>query len=76
AFTAWPDLATLGAAYNLALLDHEPGAYVHNSKYTRMLIFDSIDFLEDGVGIMNGIVNSAYVGNSVAYDYLNNGQRP
>ena len=76
AFTAWPDLATLGAAYNLALLDHEPGAYVHNSKYARMLIFDSIDFFEDGASPPDGVIAEAYINNATAYDYLNSGVRP
>lgn len=48
-YTAWADLGTLGAAHNLALLDHEQGAYVHNDFYARRLIVDSIDWLDDGV---------------------------
>ncbi len=38
----------LGAAFNFSLLHHEPGAYVHNSRYVRRLIYDSIDWLDDG----------------------------
>jgi hypothetical protein len=37
----------MGAAFNLVLLHHEPGAYVHNSRYTKRLIFDSIDWLDN-----------------------------
>jgi Cytochrome c554 and c-prime len=40
---------TLGAAFNFSLLYHEPGAYVHNSRYVKRLIYDSIDWLDDGV---------------------------
>ncbi len=49
AFAAWPDKDTLGATFNLALLDHEQGAFAHNRFYTKRLIFDSIDFLDNGV---------------------------
>ncbi len=37
----------MGAAFNLVLLHHEPGAYAHNSRYTKKLVFDSIDWLDD-----------------------------
>lgn len=39
----------MGAAFNYNLLDHDPGAYAHNRYYTKRLIFDSIDFLDNGV---------------------------
>jgi hypothetical protein len=29
------------------MLHFEPGAYVHNSKYVKRLIYDSIDWLDD-----------------------------
>ena len=45
--------ANMGAAFNYTLLSHEPGAYVHNSKYTKRLIFDSIDALD---GSMDGTI--------------------
>jgi hypothetical protein len=38
-----------GAAFNLQLLVHDPGAYVHNSRYTKRLIYDSIDWADDGL---------------------------
>lgn len=38
----------MGAAYNYNLLAHEPGAFVHNSLYAKRLIFDSIDWLDNG----------------------------
>lgn len=39
---------TMGAAFNFSLLHHEPGAYVHNSRYVKRIIYDSIDWLDDG----------------------------
>jgi len=37
----------MGAAFNFNLLKHDPGAYVHNRFYTKRLIYDSIDYLDD-----------------------------
>jgi hypothetical protein len=62
----------MGAAFNYNLLLHEPGAYVHNLQYTRKLIYDSIDFLDDG--LLNGSVEST-LGPGAAYDFLA-GARP
>lgn len=40
----------LGAYFNFASLNgNEMGAYVHNSRYTKRLIYDSLDWLDDGV---------------------------
>jgi hypothetical protein len=39
----------MGAAYNFNLLEHDPGAYVHNRMYTKRLIYDSIDWADDNV---------------------------
>jgi hypothetical protein len=40
----------LGAYFNYASLNgNEMGAYIHNSKYTKRLIYDSIDWLDDGM---------------------------
>jgi hypothetical protein len=57
----------MGAAFNYGMLLHEPGAYVHNSRYTRKLIYDSIDFLDDG--LLNNSVETT-LGSGKAYDYL------
>ncbi len=38
----------MGAAYNLKMLSADEGAYVHGRSYVQRLIFDSIDFLNDG----------------------------
>ncbi len=39
----------MGAAFNLNLLHHEPGAYAHNRLYVKLLVFDSIDWLDNNV---------------------------
>ncbi|MBI5418936.1 MAG: hypothetical protein HZA60_02500 [Deltaproteobacteria bacterium] len=39
----------MGAAFNYNLLLHDPGGVAHNRRYTRRLIYDSIDWLDDGV---------------------------
>ncbi len=57
----------MGAAFNLNLLIHEPGAYVHNLQYAKKLIYDSIDYLDDG--ILNSSVEST-LGAGAAFDFL------
>lgn len=37
----------MGAAFNLNLLEHEPGAYVHNRIYAKRLLYDAIDWADD-----------------------------
>jgi hypothetical protein len=39
----------MGAAFNFNLLEHDPGAYAHNRMYVKRLIYDSIDWVDDGV---------------------------
>ena len=62
----------MGAAFNYNLLIHEPCAPIHNLQYTRKLIYDSIDFLDDGS--LNLSVE-ATLGSGPAYDFLA-GTRP
>ncbi|WP_298432678.1 hypothetical protein [Geobacter sp.] len=38
----------MGACFNINLLTKDPAAYVHARTYARRLIYDSIDFLDDG----------------------------
>ncbi len=45
---------TMGAAFNLNLLVHDYGAFAHNRFYTKRLIYDAIDWMQDGV-MGNGI---------------------
>ncbi|QWV94311.1 cytochrome c family protein [Geomonas oryzisoli] len=40
---------TMGAFYNASLLQNEPCAFAHNPQYTKRLIYDSIDWLNNGV---------------------------
>lgn len=44
----WPLQGDLGAAHNYNYFHHEAGAYAHNSKYAKRLIFDSVDWLDNG----------------------------
>ena len=39
----------MGTAFNLNLLAHDPGAYVHNRIYTKRLLYDSIDWADDNL---------------------------
>ena len=39
----------LGACFNINLVKREPAAYAHARTYTRRLVYDTIDFLDDGV---------------------------
>lgn len=40
---------TMGAAYNLNMVLHDPGAYAHNRFYIKRLLYDSIDWINDGL---------------------------
>jgi hypothetical protein len=84
-YTSWSDADTLGAAFNLNLLKHEPGAFTHNRFYTKRLIYDSIDFIYDSyldndvVEAINYLVTNGYINSTkaaLALSYLNNGTRP
>lgn len=44
----WGKMGTFGAAHNLNYLLHEPGAFAHNSKYAKRLVFDSIYWCFNG----------------------------
>jgi hypothetical protein len=48
----------MGTAFNLQLLTKEPGAYAHSRIYTQRLIFDSIDWLQNGTLTGSIIVSS------------------
>jgi hypothetical protein len=54
---------TLGAAFNLNMLLHEPGGYAHNRYYAKRLIFDSIDF------VYNGVLETLVLGSGNATNY-------
>ena len=57
----------MGAAFNYNLIYHDPGAHIHNLQYTRKLIYDSIDFMDDGS--LNLSVE-ATLGAGKAFDFL------
>jgi hypothetical protein len=57
----------MGAAFNWVVLHYMDGAHVHNALYTRRLIYDAIDFLDDGT--LNSSVE-ATLGAGDAYDFL------
>lgn len=40
---------TMGASFNYTLLSSDPGAFAHNPTYVKRLIYDSIDWLDNGV---------------------------
>jgi hypothetical protein len=58
----------IGAAFNLRLL--QPGAgYVHNSTYSKRILYDTIDYLDDGA--QNGTAATTLQNMSLeAYNYL------
>ena len=40
---------TMGAFFNSSMLANDPGAFAHNRVYTKRLIYDSIDWLNNGI---------------------------
>lgn len=67
AFKNWGSTdGMIGAAFNLNLLTRQPGAYAHNNVYTRRLLFDSIDFVDDMA------INNTTAATVCATDFKNN----
>ena len=73
----------MGAAFNLKLLEADAGSYVHNSFYTKRLLYDTIDFLDNGnqdssvaVAIQNIVISQSFTEGmkSQALSYI--GTRP
>jgi hypothetical protein len=66
----------MGAAFNFNLIEHDPGAYVHNRTYAKRLIYDSIDWLDDAslnnsVGAtLNGLDGTIFAWKADAMAYL------
>jgi len=60
----------MGACFNFNLLARDPAAYAHARTYTRRLIYDSLDFLDDGA--MNLTVGASAVAQSQAGNLLTN----
>jgi hypothetical protein len=59
----WKDV--MGAAFNLNLLIHDPGGYAHNRIYSKRLIYDAVDFIEDGA--INGSITRAMSAAATTY---------
>jgi hypothetical protein len=57
AVTNWGNADIMGSAFNFNLLRHEPGAYAHNMIYSKRLIYDSMDFLDNGL-LDNSVVSA------------------
>ena len=55
----------LGAVSNIVLLASDPAAYAHARTYSRRLMYDSIDFLDDGQ-INNSVSATALAKSAVA----------
>ncbi len=56
-----------GACFNINLVSREPAAFVHARTYVRRLLYDSIDFLDDGK-INMSVTASAGAYNSTLYN--------
>lgn len=65
-FTAWPDKETLGVAFNLNAIFRTPGSYAHNHRYAYELIYDSLDWLDDGALNNSPTGNASSVFNGIA----------
>jgi hypothetical protein len=57
----------MGAAFNYSMLHHEPGAYAHNSVYAKRLVFDSLDWLDNGM--MDGFIDLSVDFSGLGHDY-------
>jgi hypothetical protein len=42
-------MKVMGACFNINLLTRDPGTFAHARTYTRRLLYDTIDFLDDGI---------------------------
>jgi hypothetical protein len=66
----------LGAAYNLNLLEHDPGGYAHNRIYAKRLLYDSLDWADDNLmnfsvgSTLQGINGTLYTWKAGAMKYL------
>ena len=66
----------MGACFNYNLLEHEPGAFVHNPDYVKRLIYDSINWIDDYslngsvYGTLNALNATTYPYKAEAMSYL------
>lgn len=68
------DLNGYGAFQNYLYMNEEPCIYVHNTLYGRRLIFDSIDWLEDGA--LNGTIVDYSATNAAGMAWIGGTTRP
>ena len=72
AFSPGGGAYTMGVAFNDDLLDNEPGAFAHNPLYTKRLLYDSIDWIDDHslddsvVATINNLLSSGAITADVA----------
>lgn len=52
----------MGACFNINVLDREPAVYAHARTYARRLLYDTIDFLD------NGLIDMSVGATAIAYD--------
>ncbi|ACM20218.1 lipoprotein cytochrome c, 10 heme-binding sites [Geotalea daltonii FRC-32] len=50
----------MGATYNWFMFYYDPGAFAHNPAYAKRLMYDSIDWLDDG--LLNSSVSTTFNG--------------
>jgi hypothetical protein len=81
-YTTWGNVQTMGAAFNYNLLKREAGAWAHNPVYTKRLLWDSIDWIDDynlnqstGSTIINLWVVEHQPFGQGAYNYLDNARQ-
>jgi hypothetical protein len=48
----------MGAAHNFKLVTSDAGAYVHNHGFVAKLLFDTVDFLQNGSTFGTAILDS------------------
>jgi len=76
AFGAGSGPNTMGSAFNYNLLSHDPGAFAHNRFYTKRLIYDSIDYMRNGIldndveAAINGLTDLSVSQKNAAVTYL------
>ncbi|MHB8122515.1 MAG: multiheme c-type cytochrome [Desulfuromonadaceae bacterium] len=63
----------MGAAFNYNLMIHDPGGVAHNRRYTRRLIYDAIDWLDNNImdysvsATLTALPDPAYEAAAIAY---------
>jgi hypothetical protein len=61
----------MGSYYNALFVIYDPGAFAHNSLYTKRLIYDSMDYLDDGIinqSVAAKVFNTPIVGGNDSFD--------